>query len=132
MFNQEKLMHYQVEQQPSWSYYMTRVTRTMEEDEMERIMRLATQNAVVIFSISSTSCMCHAMKSLFSGMGVNAMVHELDQDHKPFMMRLLGNSTSLPVVFIGGKLVGSMDTVLAFHINGSLVPLLKHAGALWL
>ncbi|CAK8540979.1 unnamed protein product [Lathyrus sativus] len=132
MFNQEKLVHYQVEQQPSWSYYMRRVTRTMEEDEMERIMRLATQNAVVIFSISSTSCMCHAMKSLFSGMGVNAMVHELDQDHKPFMMRLLGNSTSLPVVFIGGKLVGSMDTVLAFHINGSLVPLLKHAGALWL
>ncbi|CAK8540978.1 unnamed protein product [Lathyrus sativus] len=132
MFNQEKLVHYQVEQQPSWSYYMTRVTRTMEEDQMERIMRLATQNAVVIFSISSTSCMCHAMKSLFSGMGVNAMVHELDQDHKPFMMRLLGNSASLPVVFIGGKLVGSMDTVLAFHINGSLVPLLKHAGALWL
>jgi glutaredoxin 3 len=47
-------------------------------------------------------------------------------------MRLLGNSTSLPVVFIGGKLVGSMDRVLAFHINGSLVPLLKDAGALWL
>ncbi|XP_058756028.1 putative glutaredoxin-C14 [Vicia villosa] len=131
MFNQEKLMHYQVEQ-PSWSYYMMRrERRTMEEDQMERIMRLATQSAVVIFSISSTSCMCHAMKSLFSGMGVNAMVHELDQDSKPFM-RLLGNSTSLPVVFIGGKLVGSMDRVLAFHINGSLVPLLKHAGALWL
>ncbi|CAL5191423.1 unnamed protein product [Lathyrus oleraceus] len=130
MFNQEKLVHYQVEQ-PSWSYYMTRVTRTMEEDQMERIMRLATQSAVVIFNIGSTSCMCHAMKSLFSGMGVNAMVHELDQDPKPFM-RLLGNSTSLPVVFIGGKLVGSMDTVLAFHINGSLIPLLKHAGAIWL
>ncbi|CAI8592134.1 unnamed protein product [Vicia faba] len=130
MFNQEKLMHYQVEQ-PSWSYYMTRVGRTMEEDQMERIMRLATQSAVVIFSISSTSCMCHAMNSLFSGMGVNTMVHELDQHPKPFM-KLLGNSTSLPVVFIGGNLVGSMDTVLAFHINGSLVPLLKHAGALWL
>ncbi|KAL5082698.1 hypothetical protein RYX36_011119 [Vicia faba] len=130
MFNQEKLMHYQVEQ-PSWSYYMRRVRRTMEEDQMEGIMRLATQSAVVIFSISSTSCMCHAMKSLFSGMGVNAMVHELDQDSKP-LIRLLGNSASLPVVFIGGKLVGSMDRVLAFHINGSLVPLLKHAGALWL
>ncbi|XP_058756027.1 putative glutaredoxin-C14 [Vicia villosa] len=130
MFNQEKLMHFQVEQ-PSWSYYMMRRERTMEEDQMERIMRLASQSAVVIFSISSTSCMCHAMKSLFSGMGVNAMVYELDQDSKPFM-RLLGNSTTLPVVFIGGKLVGSMDRVLAFHINGSLVPLLKDAGALWL
>ncbi|CAK8540980.1 unnamed protein product [Lathyrus sativus] len=130
MFNQEKLMHYQVEQQPSWNYYMRRVRRTMDEDQMERIMRLATQSAVVIFSMSNC-CMCHAMKSLFSGMGVNAMVHELEEDPKPFM-RLLGNSTSLPVVFIGGKLVGSMDRVLAFHINGSLVPLLKDAGALWL
>ncbi|KAK2359814.1 monothiol glutaredoxin-S2 [Trifolium repens] len=132
MFNQERLMHYQVE--PSWNYFMK--LRTMEEDQMERIMRLVSQSAVVIFNISSC-CMCHAMKSLFCGMGVNAMVHEVDEDPKGkemerALMRLLGNSTSLPVVFIGGKLVGSMDRVLAFHINGSLVPLLKDAGALWL
>lgn len=47
-------------------------------------------------------------------------------------MRLLGTSPAVPVVFIGGKLVGAMDTVMASHINGNLVPLLKDAGALWL
>ncbi|MBA0689036.1 hypothetical protein Goari_006786 [Gossypium aridum] len=47
-------------------------------------------------------------------------------------MRLLGNSQAVPVVFIGGKLIGSMDRVMASHINGTLVPLLKEAGALWL
>lgn len=110
----------------------------VEEDQMERVVRLASQSAVVIFSMSSC-CMCHAMKSLFCGMGVNTMVYELDQDPKGkdmerALMRLLGigTSTTVPVVFIGGKLVGSMDRVLAFHINGSLVPLLKEAGALWL
>ncbi|KAL5146789.1 Glutaredoxin-C3 [Glycine soja] len=49
------------------------------------------------------------------------------------LIRLLGigngmNSiacATVPMVFIGGKLVGSMDRVLAFHISGTLVPLLK-------
>ncbi|RDX89382.1 Glutaredoxin-C1, partial [Mucuna pruriens] len=130
-------MHYQVEAAGAWSYYMR--VRSMEEDQMERVGRLASQSAVVIFSVSSC-CMCHAMKSLFCGMGVNPTVHELDQDPKGkdmerALMRLLGNginSTVVPVVFIGGKLVGSMDRVLAFHIAGTLVPLLKQAGALWL
>ena len=47
-------------------------------------------------------------------------------------MRLLGTTNAVPVVFIGAKLVGTMDHVMASHINGSLVPLLKEAGALWL
>ncbi|MBA0873172.1 hypothetical protein Goshw_028310, partial [Gossypium schwendimanii] len=45
------------------------------------------------------------------------------------LMRLLGSSPAVPVVFIGGKLVGTMDRVMASHINGTLVPLLKQAGA---
>ena len=43
-----------------------------------------------------------------------------------------GAAPVVPVVFIGGRLVGAMDRVMAAHINGSLVPLLKEAGALWL
>ncbi|XP_020231924.1 glutaredoxin-C1 [Cajanus cajan] len=138
MFQEKKRMHYQVEAAAAWSYYMR--VRSMEEDQMERVARLASQSAVVIFSVSSC-CMCHAMKRLFCGMGVNPTVHELDHDPKgkdmeTALMRLLGNgsinSTAVPVVFIGGKLVGSMDRVLAFHIGGTLVPLLKQAGALWL
>lgn len=135
-----RIMHYQVEPAAAAWNYLIRV-RTMEEDQMERVVRLASQSAVVIFSVSSC-CMCHAMKRLFCGMGVNPTVHELDQDPKGkdmerALMRLLGNGINttaavVPVVFIGGKLVGSMDRVLAFHISGTLVPLLKQAGALWL
>ncbi|XP_062104573.1 glutaredoxin-C7-like [Humulus lupulus] len=120
-------MQYEAE---SWSGYM-------EVDPVERIERLASDNAVVIFSMSSC-CMCHAIKRLFCGMGVNPTVHELDlhptgSDLHSALVTLLGSSSSaLPVVFIGGKLVGAMDRVMASHINGTLVPLLKEAGALWL
>lgn len=112
-----------------------------EEAAVERIGKLVSENAVVIFSVSSC-CMCHAIKKLFSGMGVNPTVYELDEDpisgkdiEKALWRIFLGSSSSssaVPVVFIGGKLVGAMDTVMASHINGTLVPLLKEAGALWL
>ena len=98
---------------------------------------MAAENAVVMFSMSSC-CMCHAVKRLFCGMGVNPTVYELDEDPRgkeieKALMRLMGSSSpAVPAVFIGGKLVGSMDRVMASHINGSLVPLLKDAGALWL
>ncbi|CAN6572463.1 hypothetical protein ACFX13_023594 [Malus domestica] len=126
-------MHYQTE---SWGSYMpTRTTMGMG-DPMERIERMASESAVVIFSISSC-CMCHAIKRLFCGMGVNPTVYELDEDPRgkdleKALTRLLGTSSAVPVVFIGGKLVGAMDRVMASHINGTLVPLLKEAGALWL
>ncbi|XVF44280.1 hypothetical protein PTKIN_Ptkin02bG0107700 [Pterospermum kingtungense] len=108
----------------------------MGSDPMERVVKLASESAVVIFSVSSC-CMCHAVKRLFCGMGVNPTVYELDQDPRGkdmerALMRLLGNSQAVPVVFIGGKLIGAMDRVMASHINGTLVPLLKEAGALWL
>ncbi|KAB2599082.1 glutaredoxin-C1-like [Pyrus ussuriensis x Pyrus communis] len=118
----------------SWGYYVP--VRMSVGDPLERVARLASKSAVVIFSVSSC-CMCHAVKRLFCGMGVNPTVYELDQDPRGkeierALMRLLGTSSAVPVVFIGGKLIGAMDRVMASHINGSLVPLLKEAGALWL
>ncbi|CAH1435150.1 unnamed protein product [Lactuca virosa] len=119
------------------NYMPVRHHPTVAFDPLERVAKLASQSAVVIFSLS-TCCMCYAVKSLFSGMGVNPTVYELDEDPirgreiEKALVRLLGNSTAVPVVFIGGKLVGTMDRVMAAHINGTLVPLLKKAGALWL
>ncbi|XP_057440532.1 glutaredoxin-C5-like [Lotus japonicus] len=130
-------MHFQT---ASWGSYMSPRTTAMVMsgggDPLERVERLASESAVVIFSVS-TCCMCHAIKRLFCGMGVNPTVHELDEDPRGkdmerALMRLLGTSSVVPVVFIGGKLVGTMDRVMACHINGTLVPLLKEAGALWL
>ncbi|KAL6983966.1 Glutaredoxin-C3 [Sarracenia purpurea var. burkii] len=120
-----------------WGYYVPSMRQSiMMVDPLERVVRLASESAVVIFSVSSC-CMCHAVKRLFCGMGVSPTVYELDQDPngkdiERVLMRLLGNSSTVPVVFIGGKLVGAMDRVMASHINGTLVPLLKEAGALWL
>ncbi|XVF02165.1 hypothetical protein REPUB_Repub04eG0152400 [Reevesia pubescens] len=124
-------MHYQGD---SWGYYTP--MNSIGSDPMERVVKLASESAVVIFSVSSC-CMCHAVKRLFCGMGVNPTVYELDQDPRGkemerALMKLLDNSQAVPVVFIGGKLIGSMDRVMASHINGTLVPLLKEAGALWL
>ena len=142
-----KMQYYEAAE--SWGYYVAvRHNMEMISDPIERVVRLASGSAVVIFS-SSSCCMCHAVKRLFCGMGVNPTVYELDQDPRGkeierALMRIIGNNTSsynsmsasvvsaLPVVFIGGKLVGAMDRVMASHISGTLVPLLKEAGALWL
>lgn len=83
----------------------------MVADPVERVVKLASESAVVIFSLS-TCCMCHAVKRLFCGMGVSPTVYELDQDPmgkeiERVLVRLLGNSPTVPVVFIGGKLVGA-------------------------
>ncbi|GJS23018.1 glutaredoxin-C1-like protein [Tanacetum coccineum] len=113
---------------------------THTPEPLERLAKLVSENAVVIFSLT-TCCMCHAVKRLLLGMGVSPTIYELDDDQvdparardiEIALRRLVGNSMSVPVVFVGGKLVGSMDKVMASHINGTLVPLLKKAGALWL
>ncbi|KAK3035847.1 hypothetical protein RJ639_032984 [Escallonia herrerae] len=129
-------MHYQAMEESWGQYYYV--------PALEQVVKLASKSAVVIFSLSSC-CMCHAVKRLFCGMGVNPTVYELDQDPirgkaiERALTRLLGGGggingglPAVPVVFIGGKLVGAMDRVMASHINGTLVPLLKEAGALWL
>ncbi|KAF3783940.1 Glutaredoxin-C1 [Nymphaea thermarum] len=103
---------------------------------MDRVVKLAKESAVVIFSQSSC-CMCHAIKRFFCDLGVHPVVHELDQDPRGKEMekalaRLIGRGPAIPAVFIGGKLVGPTDKVMAHHLNGTLVPQLKEAGALWL
>ncbi|XP_052190574.1 monothiol glutaredoxin-S10-like [Diospyros lotus] len=102
---------------------------------MDRVAKLASQKAVVIFSKSSC-CMCHAIKRLFYDQGVSPMIHELDEDPRGREMELalmrLGCNPAVPAVFVGGKFVGSANTVMTLQLNGSLKKMLKDAGALWL
>ena len=100
----------------------------------ERVRTLASQRAVVIFG-ASNCCMCHAVQTLFTQMGVSWAMHELDKDPRgKDVERVLAGmvgpawSTPVPAVFIGGRLVGPTDRVMSLH----LVPLLRQAGALWL
>ncbi|KAJ0976198.1 hypothetical protein J5N97_018163 [Dioscorea zingiberensis] len=107
-----------------------------EEEPEEEVTRLASQRAVVIFSKSSC-CMCHTVKTLFSDLGVNTAVYELDEDPRGREMekalaKLIGQNPPVPAVFIGGILVGATDKIMSLHLGGKLVPLLRAAGAIWL
>ena len=136
-------MQYGAAAEQAWYTQAVVAPAAAAETAAERVERLASESAVVVFSVS-TCCMCHAVKRLFCGMGVHPAVHELDLDPRGRELEralacLLGAAAAapgaapvVPVVFIGGRLVGAMDRVMAAHINGSLVPLLKEAGALWL
>ncbi|XP_020597622.1 putative glutaredoxin-C14 [Phalaenopsis equestris] len=103
---------------------------------MEEVKSLVSKRPVVIFSLSSC-CMSYTVKSLFFDLGVNVDVHELDEEAQGKEMGsalagLIGRNPPVPVVFIGGRLIGSTDKVMSLHLGGKLVKLLKDAGALWL
>lgn len=104
----------------------------------ERVRRLASGNAVVVFSLSGC-CMCHVVKRLLLSLGVGPTIYELDEEKggkeiQSVLYQLVGHTQQQPVpaVFVGGKFIGGLQTVMTLHINGTLVPLLKEAGALWL
>ncbi|XP_042486545.1 glutaredoxin-C9-like [Macadamia integrifolia] len=103
---------------------------------------LVSENAVIVFGRRGC-CMCHVVKRLLVGLGVNPAVFEVDeQDEAPVIDELMASiktSTNemppqfqFPAVFIGGKLFGGLDRLMNAHISGDLIPLLKKAGALWL
>ena len=109
---------------------------------MDRVARLASERAVVVFTASNCS-MCAVVTSLLGSLGVNAAVHELDRDPRGREMerelaRRLGagavhggGTPTVPAVFVGGDLVGGTNRVMALHLAGELVPMLMNAGARW-
>lgn len=134
----------QVENQPSGirmgltGTTTTRPTTDQAQSIYDRVRLLASGNAVVVFTVSGC-CMCHVVKQLLFSLGVGPTVVELDRDsagHEihSFLYKIAGDGQQQPVpaVFIGGKFLGGVETLMACHINGTLVPLLKDAGALWL
>ncbi|CAN1244728.1 GRXC9 [Linum perenne] len=73
--------------------------------------------------------MTHVVKGLLLCLGVNPPVFEVDEDVDE--VKVLKELQTLPAVFVGGKLLGGLDKVMASHITCELVPVLKQAGALW-
>ncbi|XVE97692.1 hypothetical protein REPUB_Repub03eG0040700 [Reevesia pubescens] len=106
-----------------------------EESTETRIKRLISEHPVIIFSRSSC-CMCHVMKKLLATIGVHPTVIELD-DHEiaslppPPGHDSLSTRNPAPAVFIGGTCVGGLESLVALHLSGHLVPKLVEVGALW-
>ncbi|XVF35324.1 hypothetical protein REPUB_Repub18cG0135700 [Reevesia pubescens] len=106
-----------------------------EESAETRIRRLISEHPVIIFSRSSC-CMCHVMKNLLATIGVHPTVIELD-DHEiaslpqPTDHDGLSSRNPAPSVFIGGTCVGGLESLVALHLSGHLVPKLVEVGALW-
>lgn len=79
-------------------------------------------------------------KQFLISLGVAPTVVELDKQAdgpaiRSFLHQLAagtGTDQPVPAVFIGGKFVGGVQTLMTNHLNGTLVPLLKEVGALWL
>ncbi|PWA91766.1 glutaredoxin-like II, Thioredoxin-like fold protein [Artemisia annua] len=129
--------------QQSSSVVMERRTTVPASSNMEtvyeRVHHLANSNAVVVFSLSGC-CMGHVAKQLLVGLGVRTTVVELDKEASGLEIHALlyrlaaakEQPQPVPAIFVGGKFLGGIETLIACHINGTLVPLLKDAGALWL
>ncbi|VFQ89486.1 unnamed protein product [Cuscuta campestris] len=112
-----------------------------------RLGSLVSENAIIMFGRRGC-CMSHVVQRLLFGLGVNPTIYDVDEEDEPTvayeLSRIIrcaaagGNNPAavqlppFPAVFIGGKLFGGVDEVIAAHISGDLVPLLRRAGALWL
>ncbi|KAF8409181.1 hypothetical protein HHK36_005255 [Tetracentron sinense] len=109
-------------------------------DDGTSVEKKALENAVIVFGRRGC-CMCHVVKRLLLGLGVNPAMYEVDEEDEVSVILELqrigggqGNDSKVqfPLVFIGGRLFGGLDRLMGTHISGELIPILKQAGALWL
>ncbi|KAF9608697.1 hypothetical protein IFM89_010829 [Coptis chinensis] len=126
---------------PSGSTFEKVDNSTKDVSSIKRsVKNMVLENAVILFG-KRGCCMCHAMKRLLLMLGVNPAVYEVDEEDEDAVIRELltinrdatkEGRPQFPSVFIGGRLFGGLDRLMAAHISGELVPMLKKAGALWL
>ncbi|KAL6848665.1 hypothetical protein ACP4OV_021248 [Aristida adscensionis] len=103
----------------------------------EAVRRAVAESPVLVVGRRGC-CLTHVVKLLLQGLGVNPAVHEVAGEAE--LAGAVGGGGSgggadvvaLPAVFVGGRLLGGLDRLMAVHISGELVPILKDAGALWL
>ncbi|XP_047336611.1 glutaredoxin-C9-like [Impatiens glandulifera] len=105
--------------------------------QISDVKNLVSENAAIVLGRRGC-CLSHVVKRLLLGLGANPATYEIDEeDEKDVIVELErlaggGLQVQLPVVFIGGRLFGGLDRIMATHITGELIPVLKQAGALWL
>lgn len=102
---------------------------------MGTVKRLVADNPLVIFS-KTTCSMSHSIKSLIRNFGANPTIFELDEISNGAQVEAellgLGCNPSVPVVYIGKKLVGGANEVMSLNMRSGLKPMLIEANAIWL
>ncbi|WOK99267.1 Thioredoxin superfamily protein [Canna indica] len=108
---------------------------TLSSYGAERIRRKIAESPVVLVGRAGC-CMCLVARRLLLEIGVNPAVLEIRREEEADIEVLCGSGrqprVDLPVVFVGGRLLGGIDRLFGAHIAGELVPMLKEVGALWL
>ncbi|AES73410.1 putative glutathione dehydrogenase (ascorbate) [Medicago truncatula] len=102
----------------------------IDESTETRINRLISEHPVIIFTRSSSCCMCHVMRNLLFTIGVHPTVIQLDDNEIPAVPTTSDHSLT-PAAFIGGICIGGLESLVALHVTGHLVPKLVQVGALW-
>ncbi|KAG8365511.1 hypothetical protein BUALT_Bualt18G0112600 [Buddleja alternifolia] len=111
-------------------------------NDAKRVRKLVAENAVVVFARTGC-CMCHVVKLLLHGHGVNPSIFDVDEQNeaevKEELSKIIGVDAAgnaaepqFPAVFVGGELFGGLEEIMGAHISGELVPRLRAARALWL
>ncbi|XP_047313031.1 glutaredoxin-C9-like [Impatiens glandulifera] len=100
--------------------------------------KLVLESAVIVFGRKGCF-MCHVVRLLLVGLGVNPPIVEVEEGDVAGVIEELSDGggggdddLQFPAVFVGGKLFGGLERVVATHVSGELVPILRQAGALWL
>ncbi|KAL9434191.1 hypothetical protein AB3S75_028925 [Citrus x aurantiifolia] len=113
--------------------FQSKISKEELEIALNKAKEIVSSNPVVVFS--KTYCgYCTTVKELLKQLGTSFKVVELDIESdgskiQAALAEWTGQRT-VPNVFIGGKHIGSCDTVVEKHQGGNLVPLLRDAGAL--
>ncbi|KAA0064504.1 glutaredoxin-C6 [Cucumis sativus] len=124
------LLHLDLSPPPSTTPSPASLSIDVAESADTRIRRLISEHPVIIFSRTSC-CMCHVMKKLLATIGVHPTVIELEDDEIHALASFSSTTTATPAVFIGGAFLGGLESLVALHLSGHLVPKLVEVGALW-
>ncbi|AEE27622.1 Glutaredoxin family protein [Arabidopsis thaliana] len=75
------------------------------------------ENAVVVFARRGC-CLGHVAKRLLLTHGVNPVVVEIGEEDNNNYDNIVSDKEKLPMMYIGGKLFGGLENLMAAHING--------------
>ncbi|KAF7044035.1 LOW QUALITY PROTEIN: hypothetical protein CFC21_053315 [Triticum aestivum] len=106
----------------------SRLADTAARGDGGEVVRRAVAESLVLVVGRHGCYLSHVVKQLLQGLGVNPAMHEVTEEAELAAAAIV----ALLAVFVGGRNLGGLDRLMAVHISGELVPILKDAGTLWL